>query len=101
MEDTNSISRMISICKFNIEHKKASLDQGVVHTVCLQDEVGKWSKNVYFLSMFMPYTENDAISRKKNFPKKVCIPKVCIQKVRKQLTVTYCAGKHGSDFKID
>jgi len=26
--------------------------QGVVHKLCLQDEVGRWSKNVHFLSNF-------------------------------------------------
>ena len=26
--------------------------QGVVHKLCLQDEVGRWSKNVHFLSKF-------------------------------------------------
>ena len=41
MEDTNSISRIIFISKIKIEHKKASFDQGVVHKLRLQDEVGK------------------------------------------------------------
>ena len=54
MEDTNSISRIIFISKIKIEHKKASFDQGVVQKLCLQDEVGKWPKNVYFLSKFIP-----------------------------------------------
>ena len=33
--------------KFNIERKNASFDQGVVHKLHLQDEVGRWSKNVF------------------------------------------------------
>ena len=34
----------------------------------------------------------------KNFPKKVCIPKICIQK---QLNATYGAKMRGCVFKID
>ena len=28
--------------------------EGVVHKLRLQDEVGRWSKNVHFLSTFIP-----------------------------------------------
>ena len=27
----------------------------VIHKICLQEEVGRWSQNVHFLSTFIPY----------------------------------------------
>ena len=37
---------------------------------------------------------------KKNFPKKVCTPKICIPKVQKQLIASYGAIVRGSVFKM-
>ena len=36
------------------EYYQYSLPQGGVHKLRLQDEVGRWSKNVHFLSTFIP-----------------------------------------------
>ena len=37
----------------------------------------------------------------KNFSKNQCVQKVCVQKVRKQLTATYGAKMRGSVFKME
>ena len=44
--DRNHLGKSNSIIKFT---------QGVVHKLRLQDEVGSRSKNVHFLSTFIPY----------------------------------------------
>ena len=39
--------------------KKNGFKLGGVHKLCLQDEVGRWFKNVHFLSTFMPKNTAD------------------------------------------
>ena len=36
------------------DHIYGNKQLGGVHKLRLQDEVGRWSKNVHFLSMFIP-----------------------------------------------
>jgi hypothetical protein len=41
-----------AVCRFSLT--KQVFSEGVVHKLSLQDEIGRWSKNVHFLSTFIP-----------------------------------------------
>ena len=64
------------ICVTNA-HVFSTLNQipaplGVGHKLRLQDEVGRWSKNVHFLSTFIPQKEQKVVKISQNLVNVVC-----------------------------